>query len=83
MSEGKQERVEAYLVAGGKYHDIDFARTEILKLLAEHPHVRTQVAPDYRDVEGIVGPIGDCGRHIPKVFRLIKKQFWRHGGTDE
>ena len=53
MSEGKQERVEAYLVAGGKYHDIDFARTEILKLLAEHPHVRTRVAPDYRDVEGI------------------------------
>lgn len=47
------ERVDAYLVAGGRYHDIDFARTEILKLLAEHEHVRTRVGSDYRDVESI------------------------------
>lgn len=53
MSEGNAERVEAYLVAGGRYHDIDFARVELLKLLAEHPHVRTRVAADYHDVEGI------------------------------
>ena len=43
------ERVDAYLVAGGKYHDIDFARLELLKLLAEHPHVRVRVAADYED----------------------------------
>jgi type 1 glutamine amidotransferase len=53
MSDGKAERVEAYLVAGGRYHDIDFARAELLGLLAEHPHVRTRVGSDYRDVEGI------------------------------
>jgi len=47
------ERIDAYLVAGGRYHDIDFARTEILKLLAEHEHVRTRVGSDYRDVESI------------------------------
>lgn len=47
------ERVDAYLVAGGRYHDIDFARTEILKLLSEHEHVRTRVGSDYRDVESI------------------------------
>jgi len=47
------ERIEAYLVAGGRYHDIDFARMELLKLLAEHPHVRTRVGSDYRDVESI------------------------------
>lgn len=47
------DRVEAYLVAGGKYHDIDFARVELLKLLAEHPQVRVRVGSDYRDTESI------------------------------
>lgn len=47
------ERIEAYLVAGGRYHDIDFARIELLKLLAEHPQVRTKVGSDYRDVKSI------------------------------
>ena len=53
MSEEKAERIDAYLVAGGRYHDIDFARIELLKLLAEHPHVRTRVSSDYSDIEGI------------------------------
>jgi type 1 glutamine amidotransferase len=43
----------AYLVCGGKYHDMDYARLELLKLLAEHAVVRTQVAEDYRDTEAI------------------------------
>ena len=47
------ERIDAYLVAGGRYHDIDYARIELLKLLAEHETVRTRVASDYRDVDGI------------------------------
>lgn len=42
-----------HLVCGGKWHDIDFARLELLKLLAEHPELRTRVAEDYRDVEAI------------------------------
>ena len=42
-----------HLVAAGKYHDIDFARLELLKLLAEHPNVRTTVAVDYADVARI------------------------------
>lgn len=45
------ERIDAHFVAAGKYHDIDFARLEVLKLLAEHPRVRTTVACDYRDTE--------------------------------
>ena len=53
MASERRERVQAYLVAGGRYHDIDFARGELLKLLAEHPHVRTVVAPDFADVDGI------------------------------
>lgn len=43
-------RQNAYFVCGGKYHDMDFARAEILKLLLEHEHVRTRVAEDYRDL---------------------------------
>lgn len=41
--------MRAHLIAAGKYHDIDFARLELLKLLAEVPEVRTSVAPSYAD----------------------------------
>jgi len=43
----------AYFVCGGRWHDIDFARVEILKLLGEHPDVRTRVAEVFRDTEAI------------------------------
>ena len=39
-------RCRAHLVAGGRFHDIDFARRELLALLAEHDHVRTTVSSD-------------------------------------
>lgn len=45
--------MQAHLIAAGKYHDIDFARLELLKLLAEVPHIRTSVACDYGDGERI------------------------------
>ena len=45
--------VSCYLVVGGQYHDMDFARLELLKLLAEHEHVRTHVAEDYDDIDAI------------------------------
>ena len=44
-----RQRIDAHFVAAGKYHDIDFARLEVLKLLAEHSQVRTTVACDYAD----------------------------------
>ena len=47
------EPMSAYLVCGGKWHDIDFARVELLKLLGEIPEIRTGVASDYTDVEAI------------------------------
>jgi type 1 glutamine amidotransferase len=43
----------AYLVAGGKYHDIDFARMELLKLLNEFDDVRVRVGEDYSNTEAI------------------------------
>lgn len=45
--------MRVHLVAAGKYHDIDFARLELLKLLAEHPEIRTSVAADYADVASL------------------------------
>jgi uncharacterized protein len=42
-------RLDVTLVTGGKYHDIDFARLELLKLLAEHDEFRVRVQPDYDD----------------------------------
>ncbi len=51
MAEHKTTRV--YLVAAGDFHDIDFARLELLKLLAEHESVRVEVAANYHDIDAI------------------------------
>lgn len=45
--------VNVYLVAAGDFHDIDHARLELLKLLAEDERVRVKVAQDYHDLEAI------------------------------
>jgi type 1 glutamine amidotransferase len=37
------------LVVGGVWHDFDYARLELLKLLAEHDEFRVRVQPDYED----------------------------------
>lgn len=44
-------RINAWLVCGGRWHDFDFARLELLKLLAEDQDVRVRVSWDFRDVE--------------------------------
>ena len=46
-------RIDVTLVAGGMYHDIDFARRELLQLLGEHEEFRVRVQPDYEDTDGI------------------------------
>jgi type 1 glutamine amidotransferase len=46
-------RLNCVLVAGGKWHDIDFARLELLKLLAEDERVRVRVFEDYADLDAI------------------------------
>ncbi len=48
-----ERRIDAYLVCGGKYHDFDFARLELLKLLAVDDRVRVQVAQHFGDVAAI------------------------------
>ena len=46
-------RIDVYLICNAKYHDTNFARLELLTLLAEHEDVVVRVAEDYRDVEAI------------------------------
>jgi len=46
-------KIKCLLIAGGKYHDIDFARLELLKLLAEDERVRVRIFEDYRDTAAI------------------------------
>ena len=53
MSEAQPSRIDVVLVAGGKYHDIDFARLELLKLLAEDERVRVRVFEDYACTDAI------------------------------
>lgn len=48
--------MQAHLIAAGKYHDIDFARLELLKLLAEQARIRTSVGCSYADT----GRIAEC-----------------------
>ena len=40
-------RLDVTLVAGGMYHDIDYARLELLKLLGEHEEFRVRVQPEF------------------------------------
>ncbi len=39
--------IDCLLIVGGAYHDMDFARLELLKLLSENPDIRTRVRDDY------------------------------------
>ncbi len=55
MSESKDQKgkIRCVLIAGGKYHDIDFARLELLKLLAADERVRVRVFEDYQNISAI------------------------------
>lgn len=46
-------RLNGLLIAGGKYHDMDFARLELLQLLARDERVRTRVFEDYSNPAAI------------------------------
>jgi uncharacterized protein len=55
MSEDAAERrIDGYLVCGGKYHDFDFARLQLLQLLAADDHIRVRVAQHFGDLDAIV-----------------------------
>ena len=49
----KSDRIDVYLIAGGKYHNVDFARLELLKLIAEQPRLKVQLGSDYSQIDAI------------------------------
>lgn len=48
-----KSNVQVYMVVAGDYHDMDFARLELLKLLAEDERIRVHVAQDFHNVEAM------------------------------
>ena len=46
-------RINCVLICGGVWHDMDFARLELLKLLSEDERVRTRVFEDYENFAAI------------------------------
>ena len=75
---------DVHLIAAGKYHDIDFARLELLKLLAEAPELRTTVANNFGDT----ARLADCALLITYTCDLLPstsevaalKDFLERGG---
>jgi hypothetical protein len=75
---------DVHLIAAGKYHDIDFARLELLKLLAEKPELRTSVAMDYSNIDRLA----ECALLITYTCDLLPtgsevealKAFLERGG---
>ncbi len=47
------QRIDVYLVCNARYHDTNFARLELLKLLAEQEDVWVRVADSFRDMDAI------------------------------
>lgn len=75
--------IDCVLVAGGKYHDIDFARLELLKLLAEDPRVRVRVFEDYENVAAISAAnflISYTCDVMPSLAAQETLRAWVHGG---
>lgn len=81
VSEHRTTKV--YLVVAGDYHDMDYARLELLKLLAETPAIRTQVAGDYHDLEAITASdvlITYTCNLVPTEAEQVALRDWVAGG---
>ena len=53
QTEAHPPRLNCVLICGGVWHDMDFARLELLKLLGEDESVRTRVFEDYENIAAI------------------------------
>ncbi len=47
------QKIDVYLVCNAKYHDTNFARLELLKLLGENENIHTRVAENFSDLDAI------------------------------
>ncbi len=87
----KADRLDVYLVAGGLYHNIDYARLELLKLIAEQPRLKVLVGSDYSEIDKIceadfiisytcdVMPTPEQTERLCEAVRKGKKWFALHG----
>lgn len=79
-----EQQIKACLVAAGDFHDIDFARLELLKLLAEHERIRTRVASDYADTKSIAEAdflvSYTCNLVPAEAEQLALRDYIRDGG---
>lgn len=50
---GQGGRIDVVLVVGGRWHDFDYARLELLRELAKYDRVRTRVFEGYRQVDAL------------------------------
>lgn len=48
-------RIDVVLVCGGRWHDFDFARVELLRLLQDHDRIRVRVFEDYENTAALAG----------------------------
>ena len=46
-------KIDVYLVCNARYHDTNFARLALLKLLAENDNIHTRVAENFSDIDAI------------------------------
>jgi hypothetical protein len=67
-------RIDVYLICNARFHDTNFARLELLKLLAEHEDVMVRVAEDYRDLDAINQ--SQLLKQISLVFILYGSDLW-------
>ena len=84
MTEAHPSRIDCVLIVGGLYHDMDFARLELLKLLAEDPRVRTRVFEDYGNLDAIKAAdfliSYTCDVVPPLATQEALRQWVRDGG---
>ena len=45
--------IKAHFICGGKFHDMQFARLQILQMLYENERIYTTVSEDYSDIAAI------------------------------
>jgi uncharacterized protein len=76
-------RIDVALVAGGKWHDFDYARLQILQLLAPDERIRVHVGPDYNDARllGARALISyTCDVRPPPAVQQAWRTWVEHGG---
>lgn len=76
-------RINCVLVAGGQWHDIDFARLELLKLLAEEVRIRTRVFEDFEHLDALAEAdllVSYTCNVIPSLAAQEALRAWVEGG---